>query len=69
MNNFAVKQPPTYAKAIWAFWITFIGDLVLLVVGDMSPGDLSWAQWLTIVLHTSIATGGVFGLENKEVKQ
>lgn len=60
-----LKHPDTYVKAIWTFFTTALAQMVLVVVGDMSPADLSWAQWLTISLNTIVITGGVFGLKNE----
>lgn len=63
-----LSQPSTYVKAIWTFVTTLLAQLILVTVGDMSPADLTWAQWLAIALNTIVITGGVFGLTNKEVQ-
>ena len=55
------------AKAIYAGVVVFLGALLaaLQAAPDVSIGNLSTASWITIVLATVIAVGGVFGLSNK----
>jgi len=52
-------------KAIYAAVVTFLGGLLaaLLAVPDIDITDLSTAAWVTIILATVIALGGVLGLQ------
>ena len=52
-------------KAIYAAVVTFLGGLLaaLLAVPDIAITDLSTAAWITIILATVIALGGVLGLQ------
>ena len=55
-----------YTKPIYVGLVTFLGALLAaLQAGDefVSVGDLSQAAWITIVLATIIAVGGVLGLQ------
>lgn len=48
------------AKAIYAGVVTFLGALI----AALQAGDLNLAAWLSVVLTTIVAVGGVFGLTN-----
>jgi len=54
------------AKAVYAGAVTFLGALLaaLQASPDVGFGDLPAAAWITIILATIIAVGGVFGLQN-----
>ena len=39
-----------YIKALAAVLISVLGALAVVVVGDMTLGDLTTAQWITVVL-------------------
>lgn len=54
-----------YAKAIYAGLVTFLGSLLaaLQAGGEIGIGDLSTAAWVTIILATIVAIGGVLGLQ------
>jgi len=53
------------AKAIYAGLVTFLGALLAAMQATPEIGfrDLSDAAWITIVLATVIAVGGVFQLQ------
>ena len=48
------------AKAIYAGVVTFLGSLITA----LQAGSLDLATWLSIILTTLVAVGGVFGLAN-----
>lgn len=54
-----------YVKAIYAGVVAFLGGLlaVLQVGENIGIGDIGTAAWVTIVLTTIIAVGGVLGLQ------
>ena len=54
-----------YVKAAYAAVVTFLGALLaaLQAAPDIGFGDLSSSAWITIVLATFIALGGVLGLQ------
>ena len=54
-----------YVKAIYAAVVTFLGALLaaLLAGPEIGVADLSQAAWLTIILATIVAAGGVLGLQ------
>jgi len=54
-----------YVKAIYAGVVAFLGGLlaVLQVGENIGIGDIGTAAWVTIVLATIIAVGGVLGLQ------
>ena len=51
-------------KALFAGLVAFLGGLAAVLVGDASLSDVTLAQWVTIILATVIAIGGVFGITN-----
>jgi hypothetical protein len=51
-------------KAIYAFLISFIGSLVVVLVGDVGFSDITDGQWLSAVLLGLLAGGGVYGIKN-----
>lgn len=55
-----------YAKALYAGVITGLGALLaaLQASGDIGLSDLTTATWITIVLATVVAMGGVLGLQS-----
>ena len=53
-----------YAKAIYAFVVAGLGSLAAVLVGDVSFGDVTDGQWVTVVLAALVAGGGVFGIKN-----
>lgn len=57
----------TFAKAIYATIISVLGSLAVVLTGDAGLGDLTTAQWVTVVLAALIAGGGVYGITNKPV--
>jgi hypothetical protein len=57
---------PYYVKAAYAGLVTFLGSLLAAMQsGAESIGinDISQAAWVTIILATIIAIGGVLGLQ------
>jgi hypothetical protein len=50
-----------YVKAIYALVIAVLGQLVVVLVGDTTFGDLSNGQWVTIALFGALAFGGILG--------
>jgi hypothetical protein len=48
------------AKAVYAGAATFLGSLI----AALQAGSLDLATWLSILLATIVAVGGVFGLAN-----
>jgi len=53
-----------YVKAIYAGLVTFLGGLLTaLQAADTGIGDLTQAAWITVILATVIAVGGVLGLQ------
>ena len=54
-----------YVKAIYAGLVTFLGSLLaaLQAGSEIGVADLSQAAWITIVLATVLAVGGVLGLQ------
>ena len=54
-----------YVKAFYAGLVTFLGSLLaaLQAGSEIGVADLSQAAWITIVLATVIAVGGVLGLQ------
>jgi len=67
-DTFALSQPPTYAKAVYAVIVTPLAQLATLLVGDVGFGEITVGQWVAITLATVLAGGGVFGLENQPVR-
>ncbi len=55
----------TALKAFFAAAVAFLSGLVTVLVGDTGFGDITSGQWVTLVLATLIAFGGVYGLTNK----
>ena len=49
------------AKAIYAGIVTFLGSLITAL---QQASSLDLSTWLSIVLTTIVAVGGVFGLTN-----
>lgn len=52
------------AKAILAAIIAGLGALSTALVDDKSIGQITDGQWVTIVLATVVALGGVYGIRN-----
>lgn len=54
-----------YVKAIYAGVITCLGSLLAALQAgpEIGVGDLSQASWITIILATVIAVGGVLGFQ------
>ena len=54
-----------YVKAIYVAVVTFLGALLsaLLAGPEIGVADLSQAAWITIVLATIVAAGGILGLQ------
>ena len=54
-----------YTKAVYVAVVTFLGSLLaaLQAAPDLGIGDLTTAAWITIVLATIVAAGGVLGLQ------
>ena len=50
-----------YVKAIWAGVVAALGQLAVILVGDATFADITNGQWVTIVLFTLLAFGGVLG--------
>ena len=59
-----------YVKAAYVAVITFLGALLaaLQAAPEIGIGDLSTAAWITIVLATVVAAGGVLGLQAAPAK-
>lgn len=55
-----------YAKAIYAGVVAGLGALAAVLVDNASVGDLTDGQWVTVVLATLVAAGGVAGIKNAE---
>ena len=58
----------TFAKAIYATFVSALGSLAVVLVGDAGLGDLSSGQWITVALAAAIAGGGVYGISNAPSK-
>lgn len=53
------------AKALFAGVTAGLGALAAVLVGDSASfSNVTAGQWVTIVLATLVAAGGVFGLTN-----
>jgi len=54
-----------FVKAVYAGIIAFLGGLLaaLQAVEGTGIGDITTAAWITIVLATVLAIGGVLGLQ------
>lgn len=55
----------TFAKAVYATIVAFLGSLAVVMVGDIGFGDITDGQWLAAVLLGLTAGGGVYGITNK----
>jgi hypothetical protein len=55
---------PTYAKSIVAAVTTLLAQLVLVMSGDETIGDLTQVEWIVVVLNTIVATAAVWGIPN-----
>ena len=53
------------SKAVYAGVVTFLGALLaaLQAAPDIGLGDLTTATWITVILATLVALGGVLGLQ------
>jgi len=51
-------------KAIWAGAVALLGGLAAIMVGDVGFGDITGGQWVTVLLATVLAVGGVYGFTN-----
>lgn len=60
-----MNQLGQITKAIYAFFITGLGSLGAIMVGDVGFGDVTDGQWVTVVGLALAAGGGVWGLPNK----
>lgn len=57
---------PYYTKATYSGGVVFLGSLLAAMQsGEEAIGiqDISQAAWVTIILATTIAVGGVLGLQ------
>lgn len=52
-------------KAVYAAFVAALSGLVAVLVGDANLGDVTDAQWLTILLAAVLAFGGVYGITNR----
>ncbi len=52
------------AKAVFAGTTTALGSVAVLLIGDTTLSAVTQGQWVTILLATVVAVGGVFGLSN-----
>lgn len=52
-------------KAVYAAIVAALSGLVAVLVGDANLGDVTDAQWLTILLAAVLAFGGVYGITNR----
>jgi hypothetical protein len=55
-----------YAKAIFAGIIAGLSAVAAVLVDNASIGDLTDGQWVTVVLASLVAFGGVAGIKNAE---
>ena len=51
-----------FGKAAFAFVMTAGGSLLTVMIGNVSFGDVSDAQWLSSVLLGLGAAGGTYGI-------
>ena len=51
-----------FGKAAFGGVVSFLGSLTVVMVGDVSFGDVTDGQWLAAVLTGLIAAGGVYGI-------
>ena len=61
---------PYYVKAAYAGLVTALGSLLaaLQAVEGIEIGDLATPAWVTIILATVLAIGGVLGLQAAPAK-
>jgi uncharacterized membrane protein YjjB (DUF3815 family) len=52
-------------KAIAAFVITFIGTLWANLNGRTDFNTMTFADWMTVVVPTILATAAVYGISNR----
>lgn len=57
-------QIGTFAKAIYATLVAFLGSLVTVMIGDVGFSDIQDGQWVAAVLAGLVAGGGVYGIRN-----
>ncbi len=50
-----------YIKALYAAAVGFLGQLAIVLVGDVTFAEISNGQWVTAFLFALIAFGGVLG--------
>ena len=51
-------------KAIVAFILTFAATLLASIEGEGNIADLTWPEWLTIILSALVTAGAVFQVSN-----
>lgn len=51
-------------KALYATAVAGLGSLAAVLVGDVSFGDVTDGQWVTVALTSLVAGGGVYGISN-----
>lgn len=61
-----MKSVAKAAKAVYAGAVGFLGSITVVMVNDVSFGDVSDGQWLSAVLVGLIAGGGVYGIRNAQ---
>ena len=51
-----------FGKAAYSGLIAFFGSLAVVMVGDVSFGDVTDGQWVTALLLALGSAGGVYGI-------
>ena len=63
-----VKVLAPFGKAIYEGAVAGLGALAAVLVDGSDFGDVTAGQWVTIVLATLVAFGGVLGLDKRQTQ-
>jgi predicted regulator of Ras-like GTPase activity (Roadblock/LC7/MglB family) len=64
-----IERMPVYAKAIYAGISAALLTLATILVGDMTLGELTQAQWLMVVIAFLGVGGGTAAIPNAKTPQ
>lgn len=53
-----------YVKAVYAAAVGFLGQLVIVLVGDTTFAQITNGQWVTSFLFALLAFGGILGWQS-----
>jgi hypothetical protein len=52
-----------FGKAVYGGLVAGLGSLAIVMVGDVSFGDITDGQWVAAVLEALVVGGGVYGIK------